>query len=284
MKQIYSKSDTVISRDINIERYLRDIRQFQPLLRSEEKDLLEKAQKGDKAAEHKLVQANLKFVVNCAKEYQTPGVEIVDLIMVGNIGLIDAVKKYDYKNSDVKFISYAVWWIKNAIIEYLRTYNKPIRLPYNQQNEVKRFHKEKQKLEQQYEANLNIEQVCDLMQDDSLLNLQQALVVSSSPAFLSDPLNDEDSSTVEDLLTNEQEDVTAIFDLSHRSKMIQDSLKTLSLLQQQILVLSFGLEDDIPRTNEDIAQLLGLTAERIRQVRSQALQQLKKNKQLKETL
>lgn len=284
MKRIYSKSDTVISRDISIERYLRDIRNFKSLTKPEEKDLLEKAQKGDREAEHKLIQANLKFVVNCAKEYQTPGIEIVDLIMVGNLGLIDAVKKYDYKASDVKFISYAVWWIKNAIIEYLRTYNRPVRLPYNQQNEVKRFYKEKQKLEQQHEANLNIEQVCDLIQDDSLLNLQQALMVTSSPAFLSDPLGEEELGTLGDMLTNPEEETVTSFDLIHRSKTIQLSLEKLPALQREILILSFGLIDNIPKTNEDIAKVLGLTAERIRQVRGQALLHLKNNKELRETL
>lgn len=284
MKQIRTGSDTIISRDINIERYLRDIRESKPLSRAQERILIKAAQEGDQEAQNKLVFANLKFVVNCAKEYQTPGVEIIDLISAGNIGLIDAVKKFDLK-SEVKFISYAVWWIKNAVIEHLRDYCKPIRLPYNQQNDVTKYLREKDRLEQKFETNLNMEQVAELSPEDKLIdNIQAALSVSSSPTSFSEPINDDENGTVEDLIADPTKEFVDKYHVEYRKKIITFVINKLPTIQQRVITLSFGLDDDIMRSNEDIAEQLGLTAERIRQVRNQALLTLKSNKELKSCL
>lgn len=284
MKQIRTSSDTIITRDINIERYLRDIRASKPLTLAEERVLIKAAQAGDQEATNKLVFANLKFVVNCAKEYQNPGVELIDLISAGNIGLIDAVKKFDLK-SEVKFISYAVWWIKNAVIEHLRDYCKPIRLPYNQQNDVTKYLKEKDKLEKIYETNLNIEQVGELSKEPKLIdNLQAALSVSSAPQSLSDPINDDENGTLGDLIADPSKEFVDKYHIEYRKKVITFVMNKLPQIQQKVLTLSFGLDDDIMRSNEDIAEQLGLTAERIRQVRNQALLTLKNNKELKNCL
>lgn len=275
MKKITIGSDTVISRDVNLERYLRDIRKIKPLTYAEERSVIIAAKSGNKQAFDLLITSNLKFVVSCAKEYQLPGVDIIDLISAGNIGLIRALEKFDM-SKEIKFISYAVWWIKNDIIEYLKENVKTIRLPFNQQNEIRQYLNVKEKLEAKFETNLNTEQVEELtgIKTDYF---QHALPFNNRTASLNDPINDSDEgdSTLEDLVADPQSDFTTNYDRGFQRKSIDEALEKLPKIQRDILTFSFGLNDGISRSNEDIAEQLNLTAERIRQIRKQALETLK---------
>jgi RNA polymerase primary sigma factor len=276
MKQIRVGSDTIISRDINLERYLKDIRKAPILSRQEERDTILLAQAGSQAAFEKLIEANLRFVVSCAKEYQYPGVEIIDLISAGNVGLMEAVAKFDL-SKEIKFISYAVWWIKNSIIEFLRENTKAIRLPYNQQNEIQKYYKEKDKLEKQYETNLNADQVGELNPEIDVDYIRQALACNQSAQSMNEPIGgggEGEVGIVEDLVSDPNANFLEGYDHDFRKKQISRALGKLSTIQKQIIVLSFGLEDSISRSNEDIAEQLKLTAERIRQIKNQALEKL----------
>ncbi len=281
MKQIRVGSDTVISRDINLERYLKDIRKTKPLTYAEERSIILAAKSGNQTAFDTLITSNLKFVVNCAKEYQHPGVDIIDLISAGNVGLIDAVRKFDMSR-EVKFISYAVWWIKNAIIEYLKENVKTIRLPYNQQNEIKQYFKAKERLEKDLEISLNTEQVGILTagtpQEVDIAYIQQALSCNSRAASLSDPIgNGEDAEgTLEDLVSDPESDFTESYDNDFKKKSVHQALNKLTPIQKRIIIYAFGLDDGINRSNEDISEQLDLTAERIRQIKNQALIRLSK--------
>jgi RNA polymerase primary sigma factor len=273
MKQIRSNSDTVISRDVTLERYLREIKHHQPLTKIEEKRILTLAQAGDKQAFDKIVTANLRFVVNCAKEYQYPGLEIIDLISAGNIGLMDAVYKYDLKN-EVKFISYAVWWIKNSIIEFLKENVRSIHIPQNQLSSLKQLSVIQRKLEQEYETVLDIEQVSHLA-DLDISTLRPAIAVAHKATSLSTPIGEEGDSILEDLVPDHGSDIYKFYDQEHNKKKIHLSIEKLTPLQKQIIILSFGLEDGIVRSNEDISEMIDLTPERIRQIRIQSLDRLR---------
>jgi len=276
MKQIKVGSDTVISRDINLERYLKDIRKIKPLTYAEERAVIIAAKSGNQIAFDTLISSNLKFVVNCAKEYQHPGVDIIDLISAGNVGLIEALRKFDL-SKEIKFISYAVWWIKNSIIEYLKENVKTIRLPYNQQNEIKEFMQAKEKLEQQLEINLGTDQVGNLAGID-INYIRQALAANGRAASMNDPIgNGEDGEGIlEDLVSDPDSDFTNEYDKDFKKKSVHQALEKLTKIQKEIIIYSFGLTDGISRSNEDIAEQLGLTAERIRQIKNQAIERLKK--------
>lgn len=275
MKKIKIGSDTVISRDINLERYLKDIRKFKPLTYDEERSIILAAKANNQQALETLIKSNLRFVVSCAKEYQHPGVDILDLISAGNIGLIKALYKFDM-GKEIKFISYAVWWIKNDIIEYLKENVKTIRLPYNQQNEIKQYLNTKEKLERNLEVTLSAEQVEELT-GIKIDYFQQALSCNVKATSLSDPLSgsgEETEGTLEDLVSDPESDFTIDYDKGVKQKNINLALDKLPPIQKQIIIFSFGLSDGISRSNEDIAEQLSLTAERIRQIRNQALARL----------
>jgi RNA polymerase primary sigma factor len=278
MKQIRVNSDTVISRDICLERYLRDIRKNQPLTKEQELELIKKAQKGDKNARDLIIVHNLKFVINCAKEYQTPGVELIDLISAGNLGMIEAIDKFNCEK-DMKFISYAVWWIKNAIIEFLKEITKVVRIPYNQLAEINRFVKEKEKLDQQFESDLSLDQVEKVIGDLDTDNLKSALIGYQIPTSLSDPISmGEEEGCVEDILADEKDLFEEKYNQEHLKRITISALNKLNDSQKQIITMAFGLQDGIMRTNDDIADTLDITAERVRQVKADALKRLRNNK------
>lgn len=280
MKQIKIGSDTKISRDINLERYLKDIRKFEPLTYAEERSIILAAKTGNQVAHDKLISSNLRFVVSCAKEYQHPDIAIIDLISAGNVGLIEALRKFDL-SKEVKFISYAVWWIKNAIIEYLKENVRAIHLPYNQQNDIKEYKKIKEKLEQELEINLNASQVEELTLGTSnevnLKELQQALSCHNKATSINEPLgNGEDGEgIIEDLISDPESIFTSKYDTEHKRNFVHQVLNKLPQIQKEIMFYSFGINDGISRSNEDIAEQLGLTAERIRQIKGQTLLKLK---------
>lgn len=280
VKQIKAGSETVISRDINLERYLKDIRKTKTLTYAEERIVILEAQQGNQKQFEKLISANLRFVVSCAKEYQYPGVDIIDLISAGNIGLMEAVKKFDL-TKDIKFISYAVWWIKNAIIEHLKENVKIIRLPYNQLQSIKVYQSAKEKLEQKHEMNLGTDQVGELSGID-VNYIRQSLSMNERAASLSDPIgSDEDGGGIlEDQIGDASANFFDEYEKDFKKNIITVALNRLNPTQRQIISLSYGVEGGVCHSNEDIAEQLSLTAERIRQIKNQALEKLKKVKQL----
>lgn len=283
MKIIRTKSDTVISRDLSVERYLKDIRNTKPLTFDQERIYIRNAQEGDKSAADKLVTANLKFVVMCAKEYQQPGIDIMDLIQAGNEGLIDAVLKFNLVQ-EIKFISYAVWHIKRVIIEYIKENYKTIRLPFNQQDELQRIFAQKEKMEKEFEGSVPIHHVLDVYynQETPSENIMQALSCHGTTASLDEPVSQDDAEmTLGELVTSKDSDFTTVYEEQHRKRLVNLAMVRLSQTQKRVISLAFGLEDNIIRTNQDIADQLNLTAERVRQIRQKALLKLKSCEELK---
>lgn len=275
MKQISINSGTVISRDINLERYLKDIRKFPSLTYAEERTIILAAKSGNKDALKKLIESNLRFVVNCAKEYQHPDINVIDLISAGNEGLIEAVEKFDL-GKEIKFISYAVWWIKNSIIEFLKENTKTIRLPYNKQSEIRQYLNAKEKLEQKLETSLGLDQVEELTGTD-FTHVRETIAYNNKADSINNPIsNGEEDGILEDLISDPQADFTQTYDQDFKKKAIYQSLNKLTPVQREIIQLSFGLGNNIEQSNEDIAKRLKLSAERIRQIKKQALTRLSK--------
>lgn len=279
MKSIRKNSDTVIIRNEMLEKYLRDIKKIKSLTQEEEYELLKLAKAGDIVARQKLVSANLRFVVTVAKEYQVKGFDICDLINAGNIGLIEAIDKFQLDNKvKVKFLSYAVWWIKNCIIEHIKEYGTSIRLPFNKQADLQAYGRLKEKLEQEYQVTLSADQVYELAGMELTDDLRSALKCSIQPSSLDSPLDSEDGTgdTLSETIAGEYTDPLAEDVKAYRLKAINSALAGLTETQQKVIRLSFGLDDQIFRSNEDIADALNLTAERVRQVRDISLDKLKK--------
>lgn len=276
MKSIRKNSDTVIIRNEVLEKYLRDIKKFKHLTQEEEYELLKLAKEGDIPARHKLVSANLRFVVTVAKEYQVKGFDICDLINAGNIGLIEAIDKFQLDNKvKVKFLSYAVWWIRNCIIEHIKEYGTSIRLPFNKQADLQNYQKIKEKLEQEYQVTLSADQVFELEGIELTDDIRSALKCSIQPSSLDSPLdNEEGGDTLSEMVAGEYIDPMADDLKTHRKKCLESALSGLTETQQKVLRLSFGLDDNISRSNEDIADALHLTAERVRQVKEISLKKL----------
>ena len=273
MKPIRKDSSTIIIRNECLEKYLRDIKNNKGLAQ-EEYEVLKLAKAGDQAARDKLIKANLKFVVTVAKEFQVRGFDINDLISAGNIGLIEAIDTFSLDNK-VKFISYAVWWIRNGIIEEIKENKNVIRLPFNKQQEIQDFNKQREKFEQQTQSNLTAEQVAQLSNVELGDDAKRALFCSNATASLDYPLSDTEEDSLSDILPGDQEDFTMFDQKEHNKFLLNKAILELTATQQKVLALSFGLEDQIFRSNEDIAEALGLTAERVRQVKQNGLKKLK---------
>jgi RNA polymerase primary sigma factor len=277
MKTIRKNSDTVIIRNECLEKYLRDIKKTKILTQDEEYELLKRAKAGDIKARHELVTAHLKFVVTVAKEYQVRGFDIGDLINAGNIGLIEAIDKFQLNNEvKVKFLSYAVWWIKNCIIEHIKEHKNSIRLPFNKQADLEKYSQNREKLEQKYQMVLNAEQVFEMSDQVLTDDLRSALMCSTQTNSLDCPLEEgETSDTLGETIAGTYVEPMEAEAMSHRRAVLDNILSELTDTQQKVLRLSFGMDDLIPRSNEDIAETLKLTAERVRQIKDIAIKKIR---------
>lgn len=281
MKQIETSKTPRISRSVETERYLKELKNFKPLTIEEEKVLLFEAQVNNNlAARDKLVVANMRFVVNVAAEFQSKDVNIMDLIAVGNMALIKAVGKFD-RTKDIKFYSYAVWWIKNFIIVFLRD-TRLIRLPYNQQDQLSEYEKKREKLEKELEIEVDSTAVMAEMESVDFNYFRYALG-NTKPASLDAPLTDEnsDGGSLSDVISTPNWDFTEKFNDSHTKSLINKMVSKLTVTQQTVVKLSFGLDNNQEYSCEAIAEKLNLTTERVRQIRRQSLEILRRKSELK---
>lgn len=283
MKKINTKETPNISRSAITEIYLKDIRNSKPLTPAKEKELIRAAQKGDIKAQNTLVEANLKFVINVAANYQTPGIDIMDLVSAGNIGLIESIKTFN-TDKEIKFISYAVWWIKNGCVEFLRENTKAVHLPFNQHEFLNKVAKQKEKLEKEFEGDVDNLYVISTLDEQDNQHAGAALLATVGAVSLDSPLGDDGDETVGDLLSNNLNSIDEEFEKQHRKLVVAKALDKLSTIQRQVIELSFGFNGASPQTNEDIAETLNLTAERIRQIKTKAIEQLQRKTLLRTAL
>jgi RNA polymerase primary sigma factor len=263
----------------SIDQYFREIGKFDLLSPSEEIDLAIKIRNGDKNAENKLVSANLRFVVSVAKMYQNQGFSLNDLINEGNIGLVKAAKRFD-ETRGFKFISYAVWWIRQSITSAIADQSRVVRLPLNRIGTLSKLGKAYGYLEQEYERKPTTEELAkflDITSDEVAYSLQ----VSSRQVSVDAPLKsgDENKSTLMDVLPNKDQPMPDR-DLMNDSfkHVVADILSTLSEREADVIKLYFGIGGNPKASLEEIGEKFNLTRERIRQIKEKALIKLRRPK------
>ena len=257
-----------------LDQYLKEVSRHKLLTGQEEIELGRRAREGDEDAVQKLVRSNLRFVISVAKKYQNRGVTLIDLIQEGNVGLVTAARKFDPEQG-VKFISYAVWWIRQAILSALANQGRAVRVPLNRASDLARIFRERERLKQELRRDPSTEELAEAAKltpeiVESLQTLNAAEIRLDAPIGDSD-----DSQLVERFISEEaaepEEDVEERLLAEH----IERALDTLSPRDARVIRLYFGLEGGREHTLEEIGNLLGVTRERVRQLRDRALKRLR---------
>ena len=261
--------------DASLGMYFKDVSK-QPMVDAEEEiELAKRIKNGDKLALDKLISANLRFVISVAKQYQNKGIPLVDLIQAGNLGICEAAKRWD-ETRGFKFISYAVWWIRQSIIQSISSECRTVRVPMNQIVYMNRINKTTEKFEQENERKPSIEELeseTGIPADKISLNMSSI----SKTLSLDTPFKDEEASCLLDVLPNANSDNTdEKLIQSSISQELEDVLDKLSFRERDILRLSFGL-GMTPMQNEEIASRFGVGCERIRQIQHEAKDKIKNN-------
>lgn len=269
------KEASVLSEDENIlSLYLKEINKIPLLTREEEDCYARQAAMGDKKAKEILIRANLRFVVNVAKKYQNQGLPLADLISEGNIGLMNAIERFDV-NRGYHFISYAVWWIRQAILKAICEKSRMIRLPLNRANELVQIEKAKKALQSEIGTEPEIKDIADILAMDKQ-HVSELLNISRDLVSLDLPVNqDKDANLIGDFIENEKY-------LSPDEIVIEKSLQedintvlaTLTEKEAEILRYRFGLNGRRPMSLKEIGDKYRLTKERIRQIEKKAIKRL----------
>ncbi len=262
-----------------LRRYLKEIARYPPLTHDEEIELAERVHSGDEDAVRELVESNLRFVVAYAKRYRNPNVPFLDLIHEGNLGLIQAAKKYDpsQEGHDVKFITYAVWWIRQAILHALAEHAGSFRLPQKQANMLYRMERIRSLLAERFGRAPTDQE----LSEELGISVDEVRVLSRaarSSLSLNEPVDSEGNSELGDLL--EQTGLPDTDELLLRESFAQalaDALAELPERERKVLELRFGLTDDQPKTLREIGDVMGLSRERVRQIESRALNKLRRS-------
>ncbi len=258
----------------SLDQYLREISQYPLITREDEVALAQRIRTGCEESLNKLVRSNLRFVVSVAKKYQNQGVSLSDLINEGNLGLIRAAHKFD-ETKGIKFISYAVWWIRQAILQALAEQSRIVRVPLNRAGTLHRIGKRSSALLQELGREPTVEEIAEGM-DISQDEVAKTLSISQGHLSLDAPLSPGEDNKLLDYLPDTQNPGPDDETFEHAlTESIEEVLSTLKEREARILRLYFGLDGQEPMTLEEIGGLLGITRERVRQIKEKALARLR---------
>ena len=275
---------SITNRDIkSLDKYLQDICSEELLTPEQEVQLAQRIKQGDQAALERLTKANLRFVVSVAKQYQNQGLSLPDLINEGNVGLIKAAKRFD-ETRGFKFISYAVWWIRQSILQAIAENSRIVRLPSNQLGALNKLKKEISKLEQQLERPPSEEELADML-DIPEDKIKAIMGISGRHVSIDAPLASDEDVNFVDVLPNEDTPPTDDKLMQESlSQEIERSLSTLTPYERDVIKMYFGIGLPHPLSLDEIAMKFNLTRERVRQIKEKGIKRLKtssKSKHLK---
>lgn len=267
----------------SLDKYLHEIGRVELLTPQEEIDLAIKIKQGDSIALEKLTKANLRFVVSVAKQYQNQGLSLGDLINEGNLGLIKAVKRFD-ETRGFKFISYAVWWIRQSILQALAEQSRIVRLPLNRVGALNKIGKAYRELEQEFEREPNAEELAFVLEME-VSDVSDALRSSGRHVSVDAPFTKGEENSLLDMIEDDQLPSPDLDLMTESLKSeISDILSMIPQREAEVIKLYFGVETDHAHTLEEIGEKFNLTRERVRQIKEKAIRRLKhasKSKNLK---
>ena len=254
--------------------YIQQMAKHPLLTPEEEKELAKKAKEGDKEALKKLVEGNLRFVVNVAKNFMGWGVPLTDLIAAGNLGLIEAAKRFD-PDKDVKFISYAVWWIRQAIMQTIFQQTGAVRIPVKESLFISKLKETYEKLKEKLGREPTVEEIAKEV-DASPKKIKQALQIVRMPVSLDMPVGEDEDTTLVDLMSKKgTEDVEKEVVEEELHKQLESLLNVLDEREKEIIKHRYGLEGVEPKTLNEVGEMLGISRERVRQLENRALKKLR---------
>jgi len=274
MRQLKITKQVTNRETASLDKYLQEIGKVELITAEEEVELARRIKAGDKDALEKLTKANLRFVVSVSKQYQNQGLSLPDLINEGNLGLIKAAQRFD-ETRGFKFISYAVWWIRQSILQALAEQSRIVRLPLNKIGSINKINKAYARLEQQNEREPDSQEIADML-DIPESEVKESIRNSGRHISLDAPLIQDEENTLYDVLrsdeTNTPEKELMVESLR---KEIDRAISTLTPREADVVRLYFGLNSKHPMTLEEIGEKFDLTRERVRQIKEKAIRRLK---------
>ncbi len=269
----YNTSNPQVKDTLNL--YLKDVGKVE-LLGDKEQEVARRCAEGDEEAKNLLITANLRLVINIAKKYVGRGMSLTDLIQEGNLGLIKAVDKFDYTKG-FKFSTYATWWIRQAIERAIADKSRAIRIPVHMVETINKMNRVQHQLTQELGRDPTPEEISEKM--NGVLTpeqIQDNLSLSLEPVSLEKSINDSDDTTLEDFIEDKDSETPTDYANSQSLKeQLYSSMKNLNEREQKVLRLRYGLDDNQPRTLEEVGRELGVTRERIRQIEAKAIRKLR---------
>jgi len=264
----------------SLDKYLSEIAK-EPLLTPEEEiQLAIKIRNGDTSALERLIKSNLRFVVSVAKQYQNQGLSLGDLINEGNVGLMKAARRFD-ETRGFKFISYAVWWIRQSILQALAEQSRIVRLPLNRVGTLNRIGKEYGRLEQEFEREPSPEELANALEMD-VEELSDVMLMNGKPMSMDAPFNQNDENSLHDVLVNDDLPSPDEMLMTESLKAeIKNALDVLNEREKEVLKLYFGIDTEQALTLEEIGEKFNLTRERVRQIKEKAIRKLRHNSRSK---
>ena len=278
MRQLKITNKITTRESVALDKYLNDISKISMLTPEEEAEMARRIRTGDQAALHRLTQANLRFVVSVAKQYQNQGLSLSDLINEGNVGLMKAAKRFD-ETKGFKFISYAVWWIRQSILQAIVEYSRIVRLPLNKVGSYNKVNEAYISFVQQYEREPSTEELAEVleMKPKEIIRMMKG---NGRHLSMDAPLSGDDGdSTMLDVFQTSEEGLSPDNTLMEQSLKdeVQNGLSILSPREVEVLSSYYGLNGYKSLTLEEIGELYGLTRERVRQIKERAIRRLRKS-------
>ena len=274
MRQLKITKQVTNRETASLDKYLQEIGKVDLITAEQEVELARKIKQGDKLALEKLTKANLRFVVSVSKQYQNQGLTLPDLINEGNLGLIKAAQRFD-ETRGFKFISYAVWWIRQSILQALAEQSRIVRLPLNKIGSINKINKASARLEQGFEREPNVKEIAGEL-DMTETEVKESMRNAGRHVSMDAPLIQDEDNTMYDVLKSD-EAITPETGLLYESlrKEIDRAISTLTQREADVVKLYFGLNAQHPMTLEEIGERFDLTRERVRQIKEKAIRRLK---------